>query len=148
MVANLFSTDVCYMMVYVEENRGKEKTSWPIRQTAVFHRFIPKSEGSFWIFVHPMPNSVLKNRLENSVIRRDHSNWYKSGQQLHYLALSSYIDNWRWYLKFISEELDRIVCPRHELESHNSLYANHFRPTLLLHLNFQDLKITQTASGR
>jgi len=110
MIANFFATDVCYMMVYVEENRGKEKTSWPIRQTAVFHRFVPKSKGSFWIFVHPMPNSVLKNRLEDSVIRMDHSDWYKSGQQLHYLTLSSYIENWRWYLKFINEELDRIVC--------------------------------------
>jgi hypothetical protein len=99
--------------VYVEEIRGKEKTSWPIRQTAVFHRFIPEAEGSFWIFLHPMPNSVLQKRLETVFMQESPFQYSKIGPLLHSVVISSYIENLRWYLKALNEEFEEIVSYSH-----------------------------------
>ena len=108
-------------MVYVEENRGKEKVSWPIRQTAVFHRFVPgRSTGNLWVFIYPMPNTVLQRRLQSSVMQRNGTRDYKSGLQLHPLVISSYLDNWRWYLKALSAEFEEIVS--FKVLSHNILF--------------------------
>jgi hypothetical protein len=113
-------TDMSYLMVYVEQNRGKEKISWPIRQTAVFHRFVPgASTRNLWIFIHPMPNSFLQRRLESSIMQRNQTGGCKSALKLHTLVISSYLDDWRWYLKALNDEFEEIVsfkalphCPR------------------------------------
>ncbi len=106
--------DICYLMVYVEENRSKERTSWPIRQTAVFHRFVPNVEGTFWIFLHPMPSSVLQRRLEASIENISSSPYPRNDMIFHSLAISSYINSYRWYLKALSEEFEEIVSVRNE----------------------------------
>lgn len=99
-----------YLMVYVEESRGKEKISWPIRQTAVFHRFVPGGpEENLWIFIHPMPNSVLKGKVQDAITQSTQFRNSKSIPQLHLLVVSSYIENARWYLKALSEEFEDIV---------------------------------------
>jgi hypothetical protein len=101
--------DMCYLLVHVEESKGKQRVSWPIRQTAVFHRFVPNSEGSLWIFINPMPNSVLQQRLERTVVHGELLSCSRDLQHLHLLVLSSYIENWRWYLKALNEEFTEIV---------------------------------------
>ena len=99
-----------YLIVYVEESRGKEKFSWPIRQTAVFHRFVPGGpEENLWIFIHPMPKSVLQLKLEDAITSGTQFSNCKSVPQLHLLVISSYIENARWYLKSLSEEFEDIV---------------------------------------
>jgi hypothetical protein len=107
--------DICYIMVYVEEIRGKEKTSRPIRQTAVFHRFVPEAKGSFWIFLHPMRNSILQQRLETTFMQENPPEYSKMGPLLHSVVISSYIENLRWYLNALNEEFEEIVSyPRYE----------------------------------
>ncbi|KAH7403386.1 hypothetical protein BKA64DRAFT_448559 [Cadophora sp. MPI-SDFR-AT-0126] len=101
------SYDMCYLMVYAEESREKDRSSWPIRQTAVFHRFVPNSTGHLWIFIHPMPNSVLQQRLETYQFSGDeipNCHW-----NLHLLAISSYIEGGRWYLRSLSDEFEDIA---------------------------------------
>jgi len=106
-------------MVYAEENRGKEKTSWPVRQTAVFNRFKPNSEGNLWIIVNPMPNAVLAQRLESLITERTQLEKDRYMQKLHLLSISSYIESSRWYLKALSEEFEDIVsscCYQHSYD--------------------------------
>jgi hypothetical protein len=108
-VKNNLRLDMCYLMVYVEETPGKRKASWPVRQTVVFHRFTLSSEGNLWILIHPTSNSVLQQRLEAFVFG-DSSFLEKAGcLKLHLLAFSSYLENWRWYLKALSDEFEEIV---------------------------------------
>ncbi|CZR51482.1 uncharacterized protein PAC_01358 [Phialocephala subalpina] len=105
-----FTADMSYLLVYVEESRGKEKVSWPIRQTAVFRRFAPDTpEENLWIFIHPMPNSVLKGKVEDAITHGTQFRNCTSVPQLHSLAISSYIENSRWYLKALSEEFEDIA---------------------------------------
>jgi hypothetical protein len=41
-------------------------------------------------------------------------------QHLHLLVLSSYIENWRWYLKALSKEFDEIVHSANNLTGQNA----------------------------
>jgi hypothetical protein len=104
-----------YRLSYVEEVQGGHAKSWPTRQTAVYHRFVPNGPGSLWIFLHPRPKSTLQNRLESVVLesetgRSSHQEW----EATHLLVLSSYLGDWRWYCKSLSAEIERIVSDRFE----------------------------------
>ncbi|EPE32292.1 Magnesium transport protein CorA, transmembrane region [Glarea lozoyensis ATCC 20868] len=103
------ATDICYMMVYIEETSGKRTASWPVRQTVVFHRFTPNSDGNLWILIHPMPNSILQQRLQTLILGESNFTNSSGCAKLHLLALSSYIENWRWYLKALSDEFEEIA---------------------------------------
>ena len=35
--------------------------------------------------------------------------------RLHMLPVSSYLDNWRWYFRYLGEEFEDRVCLRHGL---------------------------------
>jgi hypothetical protein len=96
-------------MVYIEETRGKRKASWPVRQTVVFHRFTPNSDGNLWILIHPTPKSVFQQRLEAFILSEPEFVESSGCARLHLLAWSSYIENWRWYLKALSDEFEEIV---------------------------------------
>lgn len=98
-----------YRYSYIEEVSGSSNP-WAIRQTGIYHRYVPRGPGSLWIFLHPRPNSTLYKRLEDAVIA-----WEQTGharkcwEDAHILVLSSYFGDWRWYLQSLSAEAERIV---------------------------------------
>jgi hypothetical protein len=95
-----------YRISYVEEVPGGFAT----RQTGVYHHFVPNGPGSLWIFLNPRPRSILQTRLEK--VARDAHTREISDQEwelMHLLVLSSYLGDWRWYLKSLSAEIERIV---------------------------------------
>ncbi|KAG0651758.1 hypothetical protein D0Z07_1903 [Hyphodiscus hymeniophilus] len=101
------SYEMQYRLSYVEEIQGAGLAT---RQTGVFHRFVPDGRGSLWIFLNPRPNSNLQTRLgsvvRNSKIGRACS---EEWELVHLLVLSSYLGDWRWYLKSLSAEIERIA---------------------------------------
>lgn len=102
--------DTSYIFVYTERHGGLKRTSWPIRQTGVFHRYNSKADTNLWIILHPMPQSKVQERLDELVIKQAAStslcnDWH----QLHLLIISSYMNNWRWYLNDLSDEISETV---------------------------------------
>lgn len=100
--------DIAYILVYTEESRDERRSSWPIRQIGVFHRYMPKSAKSLWIFVNPMVKSIFQKRLESTISRRN-APFPLNMMNIHVLVVSSYITNWRWYLNSLNAEFEEIV---------------------------------------
>lgn len=101
-----FTSEMQYRLSYVEEVPGGFAT----RQTGVFHRFVPNGPGNLWIFLNPRPKSTLQARLENVVRETDTGRTSRQEWELtHLLVLSSYLGDWRWYLKSLSAEIEHIV---------------------------------------
>lgn len=96
-----------YRLSYVEEVPGGFAT----RQTGIFHRFVPNGPGSLWIFLNPRPKSTLQTRLER-VVREPGRNSSQEWELIHLLALSSYLGDWRWYIKSLSGDIEHTVSDR------------------------------------
>jgi len=104
------SYELQYRFSYVEEVVGNSTSSWAIRQTGVYHRLFPNGPGNVWIFLHPRPNSTLQKRLEECALQWDRTGGsFQEWEFSHILALSSYFSDWRWYLKSLSAEIERIA---------------------------------------
>lgn len=99
-----------YIFSYVEEILGNNSNRWAVRQTGVYHRHTSNGIGNLWIFLHPKPKSALQTRLE--ACARDweeRKGSFDDWELTHILVLSSYFDDWRWYLKNLSADVERMV---------------------------------------
>jgi hypothetical protein len=98
-----------YRYSYVEEVAGSSNP-WAIRQTGIYHRYVPNGLGNLWIFLHPRQNSTLQKRLEDAALVWEQTkSSRKHWEDVHVLVLSSYFGDWRWYLRSLSAEIERIV---------------------------------------
>lgn len=90
--------EVMYLYKYVEQHQRSQKNQWSIRQTVMYQQ-ISKEGFHTWIILHPRVNSAFHTRLRNSLEQPEglvaliDDPW-----NLHHLLISSYTDNWRWYL--------------------------------------------------
>lgn len=83
---------------------------WAIRQTGVYHRHVPNGSGNLWILLHPRPDSTIQARLEECAFEWEGRNGsLDEWEMTHILILSSYFDDWRWYLKSLSAEVELLV---------------------------------------
>jgi hypothetical protein len=99
-----------YLLSYAEESSGPGSDTWTMRQVGVFHRFVPTGPGSLWVFLHAKPNTRLQQRLEEATSRWEQSaprqrHWHF----MHLLVLSTYLNNWRWYLRSLVADFEKIV---------------------------------------
>jgi hypothetical protein len=108
-----------YRLSYVEEVPG----GFAIRQTGVFHRFVPSGRGNLWIFLNPRPRSTLQVRLE-AVVQESEigGNSSPKWEMIHLLILSSYMCDWRWYLKSLSAEIQHIVSVPSSADSNYRIF--------------------------
>lgn len=99
-----------YRLSYVEEDVRTSSRSWVIRQMGVYHHYNPNSDCSLWILINPKPNSLLQRRLEAATIRWQRATASQGSWHLtHLLVLSSYFNNWRWYLRNLGADIEHIV---------------------------------------
>lgn len=105
---NLTSVDICYLFKYVEKNGRPNGNPWSIRQSGVYHRYSPKLNSNVWLLLHPLADSVAQRRL-NDWYSRPHHSLNINPLRIHILLLSSYLDNWRWYLKDLGNTFLNIV---------------------------------------
>lgn len=103
-------TEIQYRVSYVEETAGHGGREWAIRQMGVYHRHVPGGSGNIWILLHPKQKSIVQTRLEDCALEWDERKGsFDDWELTHILVLSSYFDDWRWYLKSLSAEVERIV---------------------------------------
>src|SRR4051794_14327484 len=111
-----------YLLSYAEESSAPGSDTWTMRQVGVFHRFVPTGPGSLWVFLHAKPNTRLQQRLEEATSR-----WEQGAPQeqhwqfMHLLVLSTYLNNWRWYLRSLVADFEKIVSTP---PSPTTTYAN------------------------
>jgi hypothetical protein len=106
--------DISYLVNYVEENFRKEALSpWSWRHTGIYHHHTEKHD--LIIILHPNPESVLEARILKWLgLNLSLNNFESSGLTIqhddsflvHPLALTSFIDNWRWYFRYIGDEFN------------------------------------------
>jgi hypothetical protein len=95
-----------YRFNYVEQ-AGK---SWATRQIGVYNRRTRNGKGDLWIFLHPKNDSVVQKRLEAAAATHSSSVSHQIDWNLvHLLVLSSYFGDWRWFVKSLSVEIERLV---------------------------------------
>jgi hypothetical protein len=107
------SHDIFYQFWYVEKNNRKHSDPWSVRQTGVYHRFStadsPQAEN-LWLLLHPMPNSKAQTRMAVAAEKLSVVEMARDPLRLHVLIMSSYVDNWRWYLHDIKWRYLVLVC--------------------------------------
>jgi hypothetical protein len=112
--------DISYQMNYVEENFRKAIKPWSFRHTGVYHHHT--AECDLFILLHPNENSILDTRLLGSLgIDRSQpshtssaaagiSSFLQNPACLHSFVLSSFLENWRWYLRDLGNKFEYCVC--------------------------------------
>lgn len=103
-------------MNYVEENQRKGKDPWSFRHTGIYHHHTV--DFDFFIILHPSNNSVLETRLfqllgANQATNTEKSRLAaicKSPYRIHSLVISSFFENWRWYLRKLGDDFQEVVC--------------------------------------
>ena len=108
----------CYQLQYTEENQRSKHTPWSFRHTAVYHHHDSASNFDLFILLHSIEDSYLEQQLisltkpgprSQSMLRTllaDPSN-------LHLLIASSYVNNWRWYLRYVGQSFEDKVSYHH-----------------------------------
>ncbi|KUJ23542.1 uncharacterized protein LY89DRAFT_185482 [Mollisia scopiformis] len=105
------SYEIQYRFSYAEEIVGKSSSTWAIRQTGVYHRHVPNGSGNIWILLHPRPDSTVHTRLQDCALEWEgRSGSLDEWEMTHILILSSYFDDWRWYLKYLNGEVELMAA--------------------------------------
>ncbi|KAF8244930.1 hypothetical protein K440DRAFT_557560, partial [Wilcoxina mikolae CBS 423.85] len=100
-----YAADTCYLLRYVEKNgRSWNSNPWSIRRTGVYHRYCPDTQSNVFIFLHPKEQTKLQERIHSLCTQDESSMPWANPMRLHLLLLSSYLDNWRWYLSDLGRD--------------------------------------------
>ncbi|OJJ77544.1 hypothetical protein ASPBRDRAFT_112523 [Aspergillus brasiliensis CBS 101740] len=109
---------VSYQLNYVEESRRK-LIPWSWRHTGVYHHRRQPREGQrgydFFILLHPNETSALDRRILDGLgiaeeprtqpgLSQDKARYHSN--LVHSLVLSSFICNWRWYLRYLGDQFE------------------------------------------
>lgn len=104
-------------MNYVEENFRKMINPWSFRHTGIYHHHSPQLD--LFIILHPNEGSVLDTRLcewlgvfpvtSDVSSLQGISSLRREPNALHLFVLSSFLDNWRWYLRHLGERFSEMV---------------------------------------
>lgn len=103
----LIHVEISYQFRYMEPKKGG---SWSQRQTGVHHQYSISSTGerkNIWIFIHPMQDSKVAKRLENSTTAEVGAE--PDPFRMHLLIFSSYVDNWRLYIHDLNRQFLALV---------------------------------------
>jgi hypothetical protein len=115
---------VSYQVNYFEKNHRGVNNPWSFRHTGVYHQH--STNGDLFVILHSNEHPVFEQRLQALVNVQPSDNAMETeltGPQerpfptnildlctnphlLHVLVISSVIDNFRWYLRFISDQWD------------------------------------------
>ncbi|PYH92926.1 hypothetical protein BO71DRAFT_431468 [Aspergillus ellipticus CBS 707.79] len=110
---------ISYQINYVEEN-PRRIIPWSWRHTGVYHhRHHPRHEQKgydLFIILHPNETSILDSRIQDLLTGTSRPGSHPDlGQErvhslpatLHSLVLSSFVGNWRWYLRHVADQFGK-----------------------------------------
>lgn len=113
--------DVSYQLNYVEKTK-RRLIPWSWRHTGVYHHRHQSNEHQrgydFFILLHPNETSVPDERILDGLgifkeprMQAGLSQNEARNQSIlvHSLVLSSFICNWRWYLRYLGDQFEDFV---------------------------------------
>lgn len=111
LTAILSTLDICYQLRYVEYNDHAQGDQWSERQIGVYHSFSSASSTSgIMVLLHAQISSKAQRRLEDAFSDGKYNqDSLISPLRLHLLILSSYVNNWRWYMDELGSTCLRLV---------------------------------------
>lgn len=105
------SRNLSYQIRYSEENHRAPDSPWSVRQTGVYHHHSSSKEFDLFIFLHPLTDSVLERQLlafdDQPVRHSDLSSICENPYRLHILLYAMYLDNWRWYFRYLGDDFQK-----------------------------------------
>ena len=107
-------SEVSYQLRYAEENHRSERNPWSIRQTGIYHHHKPRQNQDLFIILNPYAWSycTLEERLIQMTTSKKASRaLFDNPYLLHVLPVASYMDNWRWYFRFLGKRFLKLVSP-------------------------------------
>ena len=103
-------TEIAYITKYPEERNRDTLERWSVRQTGIYYQFDTRTQKSFWILLHPKPDSPIRLRVEDVIRAMPQLNdTYQNMMMLHLSILGKSFGNWRWYMAHYEEEVEDMV---------------------------------------
>ena len=109
---------LCYSLRSVEASPGQEKWPWSIRGTATHHAFDLQTGRSSWLMVKGEGGASMKERIitetssQNGNMLNKFGNRnqaFSSAMSTHLLLCNWSVENWRWYINYMEEEVQAIT---------------------------------------
>jgi hypothetical protein len=105
-----------YKLNYVENNGREGLDNWSFRHIGVYHQHTPGLD--LFLLLHSQPNSevpVTLDDLMDDIDREDETmtalrkGIFSNPAMMHHFVLSSYVDNWRTYLRHLGDRFSAEV---------------------------------------
>ncbi|CAF9911789.1 MAG: hypothetical protein HETSPECPRED_000445 [Heterodermia speciosa] len=105
------SRKLSYQIRYTEENKRSSVRPWSLRQTGVYHHHSLNPQFDLFIFIHPKEDSLVEESLmslseSTAASQASLKAICENPFRIHMLLFSSYLDNWRWYFRYLDEEFE------------------------------------------
>ena len=101
------NTDTSYRVNYVVEN--DHGSVWSFRHTGVYHQ--NRNGNHLFLVLQPTNASIWQDQLE-TWSEAQLQDFQSSPWMVHSLISTSYLENWRWYLRFLGNRFNKIVSER------------------------------------
>lgn len=106
--------DISYQIRYAEENHRSRDRPWSVRQTGVYHHHSAKGSFDLFILLHPIENSLFEQQVTGLAVMQSSQaelmSLVENPYRMHLMPFALYLDNWRWYFRYLGEEFQDKVC--------------------------------------
>jgi hypothetical protein len=95
---------ISYELRYVEKHnrKGDNNNPWSLRHTGIYHHHEP--DFDLFIVLNPIKCSVFDRRIARLETDREEClRLCKDPFRLHNMLFHSYLDNWKWYFRYIGD---------------------------------------------
>ena len=100
--------EVSYQIRYAEENHRSPESPWSVRQTGVYHHHSAKNDFDLFILLHPIENSFFEQQVTSLAMTQSFQDelacLVENPYRMHIMPFALYLDNWRWYFRYLGEE--------------------------------------------
>ena len=104
---------VSYQIRYAEENNRSSDIPWSVRQTGVYHHHSANDVFDLFILLHPVENSSFEQHLTSLATmkssRAELASLVENPYRMHIVPFALYVDNWRWYFRYLGEKFQEMV---------------------------------------
>jgi len=130
-------SETCYLLKIVEQHgRVELEEPWSIRQLGVYHQHDADSGNDTFILLNPMGS--FQERLRDVKLSLER---HLSPRDIHHLALSHSVWQWRWYLTFWEEQLERLIAKAHVSQVRDRAKTEKMPVLTIEHSDFQDVQV-------
>ncbi|KAL9032469.1 MAG: hypothetical protein Q9214_007957, partial [Letrouitia sp. 1 TL-2023] len=111
-----FELQLCYGLKSVEPSAGQTASSWSIRHYAIHHTFDIVYVRTSWILIKGNKDMESRIRAATSTCKPNEFSSFDNIDSAFVAALGVHLllcawsaENWRWYIKSLEQELDRLT---------------------------------------